>query len=166
MKRYLSLLLLVVSLPSFCQEDFEKLEDSEFSISYPGTWELNQSGQMGMAFALFSPLKFEGDNFRENVNLIKQDISSLNMNLDGFVGTSENQIRTMMQDGTILESERAEDYHKIVYTGTMGQFKLKFKQYYWVLEGNAYVLTFTAEQSEFDNYAEIARQIMDSFKIK
>lgn len=166
MKKYLVLILFTISLFSFGQEGFETLDGDDFSISYPGTWEVNQSGQMGMTFALFSPVKFEGDQFRENINLISQDISSYNMDLTAFVNLSENQIKTMIQDGTILKSEKTKDYHKIIYTGTMGQFKLKFQQHYWVNNGNAYVLTFTSEQTEFDNYQGIAQQIMDGFVIK
>ncbi len=166
LKNHLFIILMVVSISSHAQDTFETLENATYAISYPGTWELNQSGQMGMSFALFSPVKFEGDQFRENVNLVIQDVSSHNLDLTGFVNLSENQIKTMIQDGEILESEKGDDSHKLVYSGTMGQFKLKFKQYYWVKDGSAYILTFTAEQSEFDNYNEIARQIMDSFQIK
>ncbi|MEP1034221.1 hypothetical protein [Ekhidna sp.] len=166
MKKYLTLILVAVSFLSHSQDGFETLDDAAFSIKYPGTWELNQSGQMGMSFALFSPVKFDGDQFRENVNLVVQDISSYNMDLTDFVNLSKNQIKTMIQDGNILESEGTEDYQKIIYTGTMGQFKLMFKQHYWINGSNAYILTFTAEQSEYDNYAEISRQIMDSFLLK
>ena len=165
MKKYLFSFLISASLIAVGQE-FENLDDPAYSISYPATWELNQSGQMGMSFGLFSPLKFDGDTFRENVNLIIQNIASHNLDLTGFVNLSENQIRTMIQDGEILMSEKIGEYHKIVYQGTMGQFKLKFWQQYWVKDGNAYILTFTAEQTEYDSYQEVARQMMDSFKVK
>ncbi len=166
MKNHLILILLLTSLLSFGQNEFETLNGENYIIKYPNTWELNQSGQMGMTFGLFSPVGLYGDQFRENVNLIEQDISSQDLDLAGYIEVSENQIKTLLQASTIIESKREKDYHKIIYTGTMGRYKLKFHQRYWVKNGNAYVLTFTAEIGEYDNYNEIALQIMDSFEFK
>ncbi len=166
MKNYLLLILLTISSFSYAQDDFETLDNEEYTIQYPSTWELNQSGQMGMKFGLFSPVGLYGDQFRENVNLISQDISSQNLDLTDFVNLSENQIKTMIAESSIQESKRVNDFHKLVYSGTMGQFKLKFQQYYWVVNGQAYVLTFTAERGEYDNYIGVAQQIMDSFQLK
>ncbi|MEO9869815.1 hypothetical protein [Ekhidna sp.] len=150
----------------FGQGEFETLATDQYSIKYPSTWEVNQTGQMGMAFGLFSPAGMQGDQFRENVNLIIQDISSQNLDLVDFVSLSENQITTMIVDGNLLVSEKKDGYHQMIYTGTMGQYKLKFQQYYWVIGGNAYILTFTAEQNQYDNYIGVAQQLMDSFEIR
>lgn len=166
MKIYITLILIALSIGTMAQEDLKILDDKEYTIKYPGTWEVNQSGQMGMSFALFSPLSFDGDQFRENVNLIIQDLSGHEMDLTDFVNLSENQIRTIMQDSEILKSEKSGDNHLMIYSATMGQYKLKFSQRYWLINNKAYILTFTAEQTEFDNYKGISNQIMNSFQIK
>ena len=166
MRHSLILSLIIFSSLAYGQSDFETLSGDGFTIDYPSTWEVNQSGQMGMTFALFSPIKFDGDQFRENVNLVIQDLSGHDMDLTDFVNLSENQIRTMMQDGEILKSEKSGDYHLMVYSGTMGQYQLKFSQRYWLIDNKAYILTLTAEQAEFDNYKRMCNQIMDSFQIK
>lgn len=166
MKNFLTFLLLLSIQMTLAQEGFETLDGTDYSIKYPGTWEIDQSGQMGMSFALFSPIKFDGDQFRENVNLVIQDLTGYDLDLVGYANISENQIRSMMQDSEILISEKKGDYHLMVYSATMGQYKLKFSQRYWISQNKAYILTFTAEQSEYDNYEGIGHTIMDSFNIK
>ena len=148
------------------QDAFEQLTTEECTIEYPTTWELNQSGQMGMSFILLSPLKLQGDQFRENVNLVIQDLSGYDMDLTDFINLSENQIKSMITEATFLTSERKGDFHEISYTGTMDIYKLQFFQRCWLIDRKAYILTFTAEQEQYDNYHAIAQQIFASFKVK
>lgn len=166
MKSCFTLLLIAVAIGAAAQDGFKALDDEKYLIKYPGTWEVDQSGQMGMSFALFSPLSFDRDQFRENVNLVIQDLTGHDMDLTDFVNLSENQIQSMMQNGEILKSEKSGDYYMMIYTGTMGKYQLKFSQRYWLIDNKAYILTLTAEQKEFDNYQGIGNQIMDSFQIK
>jgi len=49
---------------------------------------------------------------------------------------------------------------------TQGRYELKVEQYYWVVNKEAYVLTFTSETSEYDNYQQVGESILNSFKIK
>ncbi len=141
-----------------------------FSVQYPQDWELDDSGKMGTSFILFSAVASDKDSFRENVNLIIQDLTSLNLDLDKYVEISESQIKTMITDGKIMKSERitsgANQYHKVIYTGKQGDRKLQFEQYYWVINNEAYVLTLTCEKSQFSAYQEVGERILNSFQIK
>lgn len=163
MKKVLTLLLFSISIISYSQDDWIKLERDPYSISYPSTWELNESGQMGTKFIIAAPVQMDGDQFQENINLIVQDVSAHNMDLTDFVNLSEQQIGSIF--GPIEKSERVGDMHKLVYKGTMGTMNLKLVQYLSMNGGDAYILTFTAEQKEFDKYETIAIQIMDGFEI-
>ena len=97
------------------------------------------------------------------------DLTGSNISLDEYVEISENQVRTLVSDGNLIETKRIYDkdfeYHKMIYTGKQGVYDLKFFQYFWVLDHKAFVLTFTAEVDEFDNFVQIAEKIMNSFKI-
>jgi len=150
--------------------EWKSLVDEKFEIQYPSDWVVDQSGQMGISFLLFSPLSDESDNFKENVNLLIQDLAGYDLTLDGFVDLSENQIKTLATDGEIILSDRIKDdkveHHKIIYTGKQGIYELKFEQYYWVIEDKAYVLTLTCENNQFDNYQKIGEEILNSFEIK
>ncbi len=143
------------------------LQESNYSIKYPSNWQLNQSGQMGTSFILFSPTESAQDTFLENVNLLVQDLAGMNLDLDKYTSISENQIKTMIANSNLLESKRIKNdksvFHKLVYTGDQGILKLKFEQYYYILNDKAYVLTLTCEQNKFVQFKEIGERILNSF---
>ena len=150
-------------------EGWKSLSENSYSIEYPENWELNKSGQMGTSFILFSQLSSGQDQFKENVNLIIQDLTGHNLDLDKYVEISEGQIKTMITDGNLIESKRITtgdlNYHKVIYTGRQGVFNLKFEQYFWVVGDKANILTLTCEESQFDNYQIIGERILNSFNL-
>jgi hypothetical protein len=173
MKIKLAVLLSLVSWMIQAQSstnasDWLTLNEKEFSVSYPKDWDLDQKGQMGTSFILFSKPSSPQDLFRENVNLLIQNLAGININLDKYVEISEEQIKTMIANSQLIESKRmsgALPFHKEIYTGDQGILKLKFEQYYWVKDEKAYVLTFTAEVNQFDTFKQTAEAILKSFKL-
>lgn len=145
-------------------------ETQEFAISFPTDWELNKEAQLGTSLILFSQLSSEDDKFRENVNLIIQDLTGYNLDLKGFTDLSIGQLETMITDYELIESKRFDNkkisYHKIHYNGRQGQFDLTFEQYCWVVKGKAYILTFTSEEPEFKAYQATGEKILNSFVIR
>ncbi|MCL2329520.1 MAG: hypothetical protein FWC39_13555 [Bacteroidetes bacterium] len=153
------------------QNDWKTLEQSNYVVQYPDDgFELNTSGQMGTSFILFSKQTTPNDIFRENVNLLIQDLKGLNISLDDFVNVSENQIKTLITDGKLIESKRFikdnSEFHELIYTGKQGIFNLKWKQHFTIKSEKAYVLTLTTRIEQFDSYITVGTEIMDSFKIK
>ena len=93
----------------------------------------------------------------------------MNIDLDKYVEISENQIKTMISNPVVVKSERIKgdkEFHQVVFSGEQGVYKLKFKQQYRVFNNKAYVLTYTADQTEYDNYLEVADKILASFLLK
>ena len=165
------ILFLIVNLSVFGQSsEWNSLNEKDYSIQYPDKWELNKSGQMGTSFIMFSQLTSENDQFKENVNLIIQDLTGHNIDLNQYVEISESQIKTMITDGNIISSNRIKnketEFQRVIYTGKQGVLNLKFEQYYWVQNNKAYVLTLTCEINEFNDFKDIGEKILDSFKIK
>jgi len=156
--------------PTLALGEWKSLTEKNYSINYPKDWELNTSGLMGSSFILFSPPSSEKDQFKENINLLIQDLTGHNLDLEKYTAISEEQIKTMITDGDIIESKRITtdtlSQHQIIYTGRQGIFNLKFEQYYWVIGDKAYVLTLTCEESEFENYQKLGEKILNSFKLK
>ena len=152
------------------ENGWKALDEISYSIQYPENWELNKSGQMGMSFILLSKPTSQTDQFRENVNLLIQDLTGKNITLDKYVEISEGQIKTMITNGDLLESKRLNEnkseFQKVIYTGDQGAYKLKTEQYYWVKNEKAYVLTLTCESTQFDKYKETGEKILKSFRIK
>ena len=151
-------------------QGWESLTESNYSIRYPAGWTLDQSQQMGTRFIVLGPLASPEDQFRENVNLIIQDLSAYDLDLDQYVTLSEEQIETTITNASIQVSERMKRdgsaFQRMIYTGQQGIFDLKFEQYYWVEDDKAYVLTFTAEADQFDALQPIGEEILDSFRIE
>ena len=149
---------------------WETLDHYDYSIQYPSTWNLNPTEQMGLSFILITALETEDDKFRENINLIIQNLSGQNIDLNKYTQISENQIKTMVTNSNLIESKRIKtatsEYHKIIYSGDQGLFHLQFEQYYWVINEKAYVLTFTSEKAKFEKFAPIGEKIMNSFVVK
>lgn len=150
--------------------EWQYLREDKFEISHPSNWEVNKSGEMGTSFILFSPIANNSDKFRENVNLLTQDLTGHDLNLDKYVELSEGQIKTLVTNGKIISSERQnndkQEYQKVIYTGKQGIYDLKFEQYYWVIDNKAFVLTLTCEEKEFNNYQSTGERILNSFKLK
>ncbi len=149
---------------------WKTFSDKNYSIQYPSNWELDKSGQLGTSLFLFSPLENDKDQFKDNVNLIVQDLTGRNIDLDKFVEISEEQVKTMITNSTLIESTRmknsAPEFHKMVYTGDQGIYNLKFEQYFWVINQQAYILTLTCEQAKFPDYKETGEKILNSFSLK
>jgi hypothetical protein len=123
---------------------------------------------MGSSFVLFSTQVNENDLFRENVNLIEQDLSAYNFDLNQYIDLTLSQLTQMITNYELKSSKRVSsspEYHKLVYNGTQGQFNLTFTQHIWIIGTKAFVLTFTTEQSQFAKYQKTGESILNSFRI-
>lgn len=122
---------------------------------------------METSFFLFSPLESKEDIFKENVNLLIQNLTGSNIDLDKYTEISVEQVKTMITNSNIIENNRIKnadnDYQKIIYTGVQGVYNLKIEQYYWVIDNKAYVLSLTCEQNKFDDYKNVGEDILNSF---
>ncbi len=175
------LLILISSLISFGQVmndstltsndsiEWETFSTEEYEISYPTTWVIDTSGQMGTQFFLFSELEGSLDSIRENINLIIQDFSMNPMTLDEYVTLSEKQIVTLITEGKILLSERRNnrnlEFHNVIYAGKQGVFDLIYEQFYWMINDQTFILTLTCKSDAFEKYQDTGKKILSSFII-
>lgn len=175
MKRFRILVLFVfASLSATAQvevpSDWMFYEDDSFSIRYPNGFEVGKSTVANTSFILLSKSTSSKDQFRENVNLMVQDLRGMEMDLDQFTQVSENQVTTLLSKGKIFESKRistdSTEYHRLVYVGEQAELRLIFVQHYWIIDGKAYILTFTGEASEFKKYDAVSQVMMQSFQLK
>lgn len=173
----ISLALLLMNLTSFGQghldgdeRTWKSFSEYNYSIQYPDEVEIDTSRTMGLKFILLSKLGSEHDLFRENISFFIQDLTGMKLGLDEYVNISEEQVKTMITNGKIIESKRISidtlQFHNIVYTGDQGQYNLKFQQRYWVINEKAYILTMTCEVNEYCKFLELGNQIMDTFRLR
>jgi len=184
MKKLLLLLLIFSPLFCFSQQtvvkksktivstniNWWKFEKENYSILHPQDWVIDTSGTMGSSFILFAPVENEADKFKENLNLLVQDLKGNSIDMNQYVSLSENQIKSMIKNSSILESKAVKNdsvqYHKISFTGEQGTYKLRFEQHYYLHNSKSYVLTFTYEQSKAEEYRRMGELMLSSFRLK
>jgi hypothetical protein len=152
---------------------WKTVDKPDYALQYPPEWELNESGQMGTSLLVFAPLSGPEDKFRENINLLIQDLGSTSsVDLDQYASLSEAQVKdgSIMPNSKLLANEKIgsgkDAYYRASYIGDQSNLHLKFEAYYWVRNNKAYVLTFSAEASKFDEYKTTAENILNSFVLK
>ncbi len=169
MKKWLAILFILFSFSGTSQILWKEYKDDVCKFEYPGAWRLVQEDSTGAHLFLFMPKTDEEDTFRENVNLIVQDLSQYSIGLKEFVSLSEYQVQNMIKESEILRSKtykkKGEQHHEIEYTGEQNGRLLKFLQYYWVIDNKAYVLTYTAEPDHYEDYMKHIDMIFSSFEI-
>lgn len=110
------------------------------------------------------------DRFRENFNIVVQDLSSQPINLDEYIKLSLEQINQYITDVEIITSKKVMlangEGYMLNYTGKQGQFNLEWLQFLTIKNNIAYVLSYTAEESNYDKYLEIINQMINSFRLK
>ncbi|HUR31878.1 MAG TPA: PsbP-related protein [Saprospiraceae bacterium] len=171
----LTAFLCFISIANYCFSQQDKSNEminfvnNEFKLQYPESWTLDTSGQWGAAVMIFSPLESEADQFNENVNVLIQDLTGQNINLEKYKQITEEQITTLATDGKIIESAIVmignEESFRFMYTMTQGIFKLKISSVCLIHNDQAYLITFTGEVDQFDDYKSIGEQILNSFAL-
>jgi eukaryotic-like serine/threonine-protein kinase len=138
-----------------------------FSIRYPQGWE-KREGALGTAVLLLSPREGTSDEFQENVNVLVQKVPD-KMSLEEYSKLSIEQapklitgFRLLDQGSTTLGESPA---HRIHYRGEQGAFHLEWEQVWSVLEGQAFIITYTAERDRYQMYRPTAEAMIASFRL-
>ena len=164
--------LLFTGKNAFAQssQGWKTLDEKGYSIKYPYDWTMDNNGAYGTAFLLLSPKSSGSDRFQENINLVSQDVSEYGIDLDAYMELSFGQLRQLATNFHIISTDKiknaAHPYYKLIYTMDQGHFNLQLEQLYWVVNKQAYVLTFTCEVDAFEAYQEIGEKIMKTFVLK
>jgi len=163
-----TLLFLSLCFNNSNAQELETHDTKDYSISYPEDWTFDTSGQMNTTFIIFSQLELN-DTFRENMNLMIQDLTNMNLDLEGYTKLSLKQIKAV-PNYSIIESKDMKKgnitYHEIVWKGFVTGKNLKFKQFYYVRNEKAYLLTLTCEENKYDTYSKVGTKILNSFTLK
>ncbi len=150
-------------------EDWTTFDKDGYSIQYPENLTMQYPGIMGASFMLFFPLESETDDFRENINLMIEDVTGIDISFDQYVELTLSNMKALLSEYNIIENERFEkdglSFHRVIGTFSQGLLKVKSEMCCTIAGDKAYVLTFSTEQETYDDYKDVGKQIMDSFKI-
>jgi hypothetical protein len=143
---------------------------NSYKLQYPKSWSLDSSRALGSDLFVFSPLEDETDKFRENVNVMIQNLKGQNIDLEKYKEITEKQIANLATDGEIIESSIKKsatgDFFRITYVMTQGKFRIKITSICILREGQAYLVTFSSELAKYDSYKETSENILSSFSLK
>lgn len=155
---------------AIAKEEWRVLDRSIYSIQYPTSWALSEKAELGTVFLLATPAENKEDKFKENINLMVQDLKGMDITLDKYTKISEEQVEKLVTNSKMIESKRigsgTKQYHRLVYIGDQGAFRFKYVQHYWVISEKAYVLTFVSEEKSYDKYKNVGEKILSTFLLK
>jgi hypothetical protein len=142
---------------------------NNYKIQYPEVWRLDTSRLMGTELFIFAPLENSTDQFSENVNLLIQDLTGKNIDLQKYKEITDKQLTDMATDGKSIESavvkKDNQSYYKTTYTMTQGKLKLKISSICFIKREKAYLVTFSAEADKYEQYRKAGEGILGSFGV-
>jgi len=134
-----------------------------FMIDYPSDWEVREFSGI---VAFVSPAENRKDRFRENVNVLVENIGNLAVTSEQHLTAGLDAWQRQAADLKVLAKSKA-------HVGGMdaayfvGQdSRAKYKQYSVVHDGKVYVLIYTATPDSYDRFLKEAEGIISSFKIE
>jgi hypothetical protein len=135
-----------------------------FTITYPSDWikDVPKSGPISVLF------RMPTNNPSENLNVQVWNRSA-NETLDNRTGSILAAVQDFSNYTEIAAGNATlggNPAYKVSYTATYDGAYLKFTQIWTVQDGKEYLITYKADPRDFDTYANIAQQMIDSFKIQ
>jgi len=177
MKRCIGLviILMLCGNPFVSAEEFNSYKSASFNfiMRYPQSWEMNTLKDMEVMspvvkneVAFLSPLENKDDKFRENVNVVVEDLSGRQLDSEQYAKAADAAWLKYDNTSKIVDFQKTNLNGEVAYYTIMENDKLKFKQYKLVKDNKAFVITFTSEPDKFDDFLNIADNIIQSFELK
>jgi hypothetical protein len=147
------------------------------SIQYPSSWaglqlRADPFAQTNTSIvAIFeAPRENQSDPYRENLIINVQGPLQDTISLGEYTQNSLNAFSTMSDSIMVLESSPSTlsglPAHQIIYSSTLENLNLKKMQIFTIVNDNtAYVVTFGAEESQFNKYIPVIMKMVDSIRI-
>ena len=138
-------------------------------ISYPMDWDISEDFP-GVVVIILAPQEDPKDMFRENLNILVQDLTSQPMTMDEYTQLSLAQFEQTVNkfkviDPLYITNLSGMPAYRITYNQVQGKFKLIGSVAWTLIDNTAYVLTVTAGRKDYDKYEPIFNEMIKSFKI-
>ncbi len=142
-----------------------------FTIKYPSDWTVAPYKE-GTNVIFYSPLENALDVFKENVNIVVQDMSAQKMipDLNKYTTIAINQMQVVFkQNFKLLESKpitiSGVPGHEIVFIGHGPEMDLKIKCAWTIKRKASYQFTYGAVASQYDKYIDKVDAMLRSLHI-
>lgn len=139
----------------------------KFTIYYPPSWKFSNQGNPNLVFYVSSPKKDEYDYVQENVNMIAQSVAA-ETTLENYIAELEKKAGGQLQNVTKTTDEHLDfkgfDAIYGVYQASVNDIQVKWDQYAWLNNGQVFILTYSAESSQYEAYKETAFEVIESLR--
>ncbi|MBW4625035.1 MAG: protein kinase [Brasilonema octagenarum HA4186-MV1] len=165
----ISIVFIYIFKPSK-SEKFLPYEDSNFGIKikYPQSWERQDINNAitGEVVTFLSPKQSDADKFQEKLTI---SVEAFSGTLEEFNDSIINENNKNISKAKNIQSNDSSLANKpgkrLVFTGNNGENSLQNLQIFTLKGGKAYIITYTAEKDNYDEFIETAETMMKSFEI-
>ncbi|MBD3255600.1 MAG: DUF1795 domain-containing protein [Candidatus Lokiarchaeota archaeon] len=137
-------------------------------IKYPKDWEINEK-ELNSIVVFLAPIENGFDHFRENVSIIEIPISSSFFLFEEYVNSSIFQLKQSILNFQLIKKKKTKiskkKVIKIVFSGKKRGINIKILQCYFLTIDHLFLLTYTAQNSEYDEYRKAIKKMIKSFEI-
>lgn len=137
-----------------------------FSIAYPTAWKASE-GQSGSIVAFLTPLTGASDTFRENLNVVEENVpagTTLAQYTAGGLGYLRRQMKAFTLISSVTSTLGDRPGQRIEYTAAPSGVSLRFLQVFGIVGTKSFVVTFTAQPSTFASYLPKVDQMLSTFR--
>jgi len=143
-------------------------DDKDFSLKFPDGWEAKE-GLIGTTVMGFSPMENASDSFRENVNVVVEELPQP-MSLESYTSLNLGNMQKLLTDFQILDRGQTTinetDAKWFVYSQRTGSIRSKILQYFMVKDKRGYVVTGGAAPDTFSQYRPEFEKIAQTFRFE
>ncbi|MFN6527967.1 protein kinase domain-containing protein [Nostoc sp. ChiSLP03a] len=141
-------------------------------IKYPKTWSIKEIEQYNTTTTdvarFLSPQKNVEKPYQSNLTVEIEDLKEPIL-LDEYTSSRVNEITQFLADAKIDKSRLTQlanrPAHEVVYSGKEDKYTVKRKAVWTLSNNKAYIITYAAEESQYDDLLKIAEQMIDSLEI-
>ncbi|MFA6255927.1 MAG: PsbP-related protein [Candidatus Absconditabacterales bacterium] len=138
-----------------------------FSLQYPRTRTF-QENIYESAVIFFTPLS-SGDTIKENVGIMKRALDK-SYTLDDYYAITKPELVKLIPGFTEISNEKIQvnaiEAQKLIYKGTQGATKLQWEQIYLIKNKTVYIITYTATEATFNEFAQKVDEMVATLEIK
>lgn len=145
---------------------YYRVANPSYDLTAPVGWELDTTGKMNTSMILFTPADSTNDYFKENINLILDDVSANNLSIDAYVEQAVGMIREFITDLEQLEVKKEGEDYWLTYLGRQGTLKASYYQRIMVKDGRAYILTYTSIDGKPSKSHALAQEVIRRFQLR
>ena len=166
----------IISSPSenSASTAFKNYEDSTsgIKIKYPADWRKNDITDIftGDLVEFLAPAKNGNENFPPKLNIEVTELKTP-ISLPEYTQNKITEITRYLKNAKIHKSEptimaNLPPVHTVVYSGKEKQMDVK-RMAIWLLKNDrAYMITYTAEESQYDEFLTTAQEMINSVEIR